>query len=58
MATIMDLVLEVINKDTDKILVQFGNILQCLGVYWVDETWDILIIDAENDLNMLTVNVD
>ena len=32
-ATIMDSVLEVINKDPDKMMVLFGNILQYLGVY-------------------------
>ena len=39
-------------------MVPFGKILECLGVCWVAENWDILIIDVEKVLNMFTIIVD
>ena len=54
----MDLILEVINKYTDKILLQFGNIFQCLGLCWVSDIGGILIVDGEKVLNMFTVILD
>ena len=56
--TSFDLVLEVSNKDPDNDMVPFGKILECLGVCWVAENWDILIIDVEKVLNMFTIIVD
>ena len=53
----MDLVLEIINKDPDKIMVIFGKTFQCISVYLVAEIWDVLIIDGDKLFNMFKVTV-
>ena len=52
---IMDLVLEVINKDPDKILVPYGKRLQWLGRYLLMKVWDIYVSDVYKVLNIFTV---
>ena len=54
----MDFALEVSNKYSDNILAQFIKIFQWLGVCWVEDIWNTLIIDGEKVLNMFKVIVD
>ena len=49
----MDLVVEVIYKDVDKILVTYGNIFQCLGAYLVKNVQDICISIFNKVLNTI-----
>ena len=54
----MDLVVEVINKDTNKIMAPYGKISQCLDGYFSTNVWDIRISGVNKVLNKMTIIVD
>ena len=56
--TIMDLVLQAINKYLDNIMVPFGKLFIYLCVCWLAEIWDIFIINYNKVLSVFTVIVD
>ena len=56
--TIMDSISKFINKYMHKILLPFENILQCIGVYWVANIWDVLIVYGNKVLNIITFIVE